>query len=73
VRESEGGRAALWFGSIRLQEGGRQWHATRRRGQMGSGGLGFLRKEKGPRWAGAGPQRPSGPEHFGGLKRVDEP
>jgi hypothetical protein len=29
VRESEGGQAALWFSSIRVREGGRQWHATR--------------------------------------------
>jgi hypothetical protein len=28
VRESEGCRAALWFSSIRVQEGGRRWHAT---------------------------------------------
>jgi hypothetical protein len=38
---------------------------------MGGGGLGFLRKEKGPGWAGAGPQRPGGPERSSGLKRVD--
>jgi hypothetical protein len=34
---------------------------------MGGGGLGVLRKEKGPGWAGARSQRP------GGLKRVDGP
>jgi hypothetical protein len=71
VWESEGGRAVLRFGSIRVQEGGRRWHVTRRCGQMGSGGLGILRKEKGPGWASAGPQRPGGPERSGGLKRVD--
>jgi hypothetical protein len=71
VRESEGGRAALQFGSIRVQEGSHQWHATRRHGWMGS--LGILKKEKGPGWAGARPQRPGGPERSGGLKRVDGP
>jgi hypothetical protein len=40
---------------------------------MGSSGLGVVRKEKGPRWAGAGPQRPGGPERSGGLKQVDVP
>jgi hypothetical protein len=38
---------------------------------MGGGGLGVVRKEKGPRWAGAGLQRPGGPECSGGLKQVD--
>jgi hypothetical protein len=73
VRESEGYRAALQFGSIQVREGGRRRHAMRRRGRMGGRGLGILRKEKGPRWAGAGPQRPGGPERSGGLKRVDGP
>jgi hypothetical protein len=40
---------------------------------MGDGGLRVLRKAKGPEWAGAGPQRPSGTEHSGRLKRVDGP
>jgi hypothetical protein len=73
VRESEGSQAALRFGSVRVQEGGRWRHATRWRGWMGGGGLGVVRKEKGPRWAGAGPQRPGGPECSGGLKQVDVP
>jgi hypothetical protein len=73
VRESEGSRAALRFGSVRGWEGGRWWHMTRWRGRMGSGGLGVMRKEKGPGWAGAGPQRPGGPECSGGLKQVDVP
>jgi hypothetical protein len=73
VRESEGGRAALRFGSIRVREGSRRWHATRWRGWMGGGGLGILRKEKGPGWADARPQRSGGSERSGGLKRVDGP
>jgi hypothetical protein len=40
---------------------------------MGGNGLGVRRKEKGPGWAGAGKQRPGGPERSGGLKRVDGP
>jgi hypothetical protein len=68
VRESEGGQTALRFGSIRVREGGRRWHATRRRGRMDDDDLGFLRKGKGPGWAGAGPQRPGGSERSGGLK-----
>jgi hypothetical protein len=71
--ESEGSGATLQFGSIRVWEGGRWWHATWWRGQMGGGGLGVVRKEKGPRWAGAGLQRPGGPECSGGLKQVDVP
>jgi hypothetical protein len=73
VWESEGGRVALWFGSIRVREAGHRWHVMRRRGRMGGGGLDVLRKEKGSGWAGAGPQRPGGPERSGGLKRVDGP
>jgi hypothetical protein len=73
MRESEGSRTTLQFGSIRLQEGGRWWHATQWHGRMGGGGLGVVRKEEGPRWAGAGPQRPGGPECSGGVKQVDVP
>jgi hypothetical protein len=51
VQESEGGRVALRFSSIRVREGGHRRHVTRRRGQMGGGGLGTLRKEKRP-WVG---------------------
>jgi hypothetical protein len=40
---------------------------------MGGGGLGVMRKERGSGWDGAGPQRPGGPECFGGLKQVDVP
>jgi hypothetical protein len=40
---------------------------------MGGGGLGGVRKEKGPGWARDGPQRPGGPERSGGLKQVDVP
>jgi hypothetical protein len=72
VRESEGSRAALRFGSVRVQENGRWQHATRWRGRMG-GGLGVMRKENGPGWAGAGLQRPGGLECSGGLKQVDVP
>jgi hypothetical protein len=72
VRESEGSWEALRFGSIRVREGGHRRNVTQRHGQMG-GGLGIPRKEKGPWWAGAGPQRPGGPERSGGLKRVDGP
>jgi hypothetical protein len=36
-------------------------------------GLGILRKEKGPGWTSARPQRPGGPKRSGGLKRVDVP
>jgi hypothetical protein len=73
VQESEGGRAVLRFGSIRVREGGCRWHVMWWRGRMGGNGLGVWRKEKGPGWAGAGPQRPGGPERSGGLKRVDGP
>jgi hypothetical protein len=52
VRENEGGRAALRFSSIQVRDGGHRWHPAWRRGQMGGSGLGVLRKEKGPRWAG---------------------
>jgi hypothetical protein len=52
VRESEGGRAALWLSSIRVRDGGRWRHAAWRRGRMGGSGLGVLRKEKGLGWAG---------------------
>jgi hypothetical protein len=43
VQESEGGRAALWFSSIRVWEGGHRRHS-----RMGGDGLGVLRKEKRP-------------------------
>jgi hypothetical protein len=72
VRESEGSRAAHRFGSVRVQDSGRWRHATRWRGRMGSG-LGVMRTENGPGWAGAGPQRPGGLECSGGLKQVDVP
>jgi hypothetical protein len=73
VRETEGGLVALRFGFIRVLEGGHWRHTMWQRGRMGSGGLGVLRKKKGPGWAGARPQRPGGPECSGGLKRVDGP
>jgi hypothetical protein len=73
VRESEGGRAALWFSSIPVREGSHRRHVTRRRGHKGGRGLGVLREEKVPGWAGARPQMPGGPECFGRLKRVDGP
>jgi hypothetical protein len=57
VWENEGSQAALRFGSIHVQEGDHRRHAMRERGRMGAGGLGVLRKEKGPGWAGGGPQR----------------
>jgi hypothetical protein len=50
VRESEGSQAVLQFGSIRVWEGVRRWHAVRRHDRMGGGGLGVLRKKKGPGW-----------------------
>jgi hypothetical protein len=52
VRESEGGMAALRFSFIQVRDGDRRWHVVRWLGRMGGGGLGVLRKEKGPRWAG---------------------
>jgi hypothetical protein len=60
-------------GAEQVREGGRQWHTTQRRGRMGGGGLVVLRKEKGPEWAIAGPQRPGGLELSSGLKQVDGP
>jgi hypothetical protein len=56
------------FGSAPSECGRMAIGGTRR-----GGGLGVLRKEKGPRWAGAGPQRPGGPECSGGLKQVGGP
>jgi hypothetical protein len=73
VQKSEGGRAALRCGSIRVREGTHRWHATQRCGRMGGGGLGIHRRDKGPGWADAGPQRSGGPERFGGLKGVVGP
>jgi hypothetical protein len=55
VPENEGGRAVLRFSSIRVWEGGHHWQATRWCDRMGGGGLGILRKEKGPGWPSAGP------------------
>jgi hypothetical protein len=62
VRENEGGWATLRFSSIRVREGDRRRHVTWRSGRMGGGGSSVLRKEKDLGWAGAGPQRPGGPE-----------
>jgi hypothetical protein len=73
VQKSEGGRAVLRCGSIRVREGSHRRHVTQRCGRMGGGGLGIHRRDKGPGWAGAGPQRSGGPERSGGLKRVVGP
>jgi hypothetical protein len=42
---NEGSDSTLQFRSIRVQEGGRGWHATRRCDRMGDSGLGVLMKE----------------------------
>jgi hypothetical protein len=42
---NEGSDSTLQFRSIRVREGGRGWHATRRCDRMGGGGLGVLMKE----------------------------
>jgi hypothetical protein len=56
-----------------VREGSYRQHVMWQHGRMGSGGVGVLRKEKGPGWAGDGPQRLGRLERSGGLKRVDGP
>jgi hypothetical protein len=52
VWESEGGRVALRFISIRAREGDTRWRMARRCTGRGDGGSGVLRKKKeGAGWA----------------------
>jgi hypothetical protein len=57
VRESESGRAALWFRSIRVQEGGRRRRPVQQRdgrAAVASVAKGRRRTGDGPAWAEVG-------------------
>jgi hypothetical protein len=70
VRESEGGRAALWLSSIRVRDGGRWRHAARPDGRQWLG-----RPEEGERprvgRLGEGKRRRREAARLHALRRVD--